>query len=166
TTLGLSDEELEERKANVLAKDCLCVGLSNAASLHHDELFLKNNKAVNICPGPNIVNYTNIVSLPTMIDHIYGRTELVTNKQRPHVFIAEMAIYLRFLKKELVDGKGDTQDRKRKNYYELFLHNLSEARNYYQSLYDAAVITKAGFAEALQQFGEEISGIRKAYSLG
>lgn len=166
TTLGLSDEELEERKANVLAKDCLCVGLSNAASLHHDELFLKNNKAVNICPGPNIVNYTNVVSLPTMIDHIYGRTELVTNKQRPHVFIAEMAIYLRFLKKELVDGKGDTQDRKRKNYYELFLHNLSEARDYYQSLYDAAVITKAGFAEALQQFGEEISGIRKAYSLG
>lgn len=166
TTLGLSDEKLEERKANVLAKDCLCVGLSNAASLHHDELFLKNNKAVNICPGPNIVNYTNVVSLPTMIDHIYGRTELVTNKQRPHVFIAEMAIYLRFLKKELVDGKGDTQDRKRKNYYELFLHNLSEARDYYQSLYDAAVITKAGFAEALQQFGEEISGIRKAYSLG
>ncbi len=163
STLGLSEEELKERTTNVLAKDCLCMGLSNAASLHHNELFLKNNKAVNICPGPNIVNFSKIVSLQTMTDHIYGRTNLVTNPNRPHVFITEMGIYFTFLKKEL--SQGDAGDKKRKNYYELFLKNLSEAIGYYQNLFDTALITNKGFKEALVEFGKEIGVIKKQYSL-
>jgi hypothetical protein len=165
STMGLSDEEFEERKTTVLGKDCLCVGLSNAASLHHNELFLKNNKAVNICPGPNIINFSKIVSLQTMTDHIYGRTNLVTNPDRPHVFITEMAIYFKFLKKELIDGKGDTNDKKRKSYYELFLRNLSDAIAYYQHLYDSALIKKQGFREALEKFAVEIGSIKHTYSL-
>ena len=163
STLGLSDAELEERKTTVLSKDCLCVGLSNAASLHHNEVFLKNNKAVNICPGPNIINYSKVVSLRTMTDHIYGRTNLVTNPDRPHVFITEMGIYFTFLKKEL--SQGDAGDKKRKNYYELFLKNLSEAISYYQNLYDSALITNKGFKEALVEFGKELGVIKQQYSL-
>ncbi len=163
STLGLSQEELEERTNNVLAKDCLCVGLSNAASLHHNETFLKNNKAVNICPGPNIINFSKIVSLQTMADHIYGRTNLVTNPERPHVFITEMSIYFSFLKKEL--AQGDAGEKKRKSYYELFLKNLSEAIGYYQHFYDTALITNKGFKEALTEFGKEIGVIKQQYSL-
>ena len=164
-TLELSEQEYEERRSNVLAKDCLCVGLSNAASLRHDELFLKSSQAVNVCPGPNIANFSQIVSLQTMTDHIYGRTDLVTNKQRPHVFIAEMGIYIKFLKKQLLDGKGDTKDVKRKNYYELFLRNLSDAITYYQHLFDNSLIKQKGFAAALQAFGKEITSIKLDYSL-
>ncbi len=164
-TLELSEQEYEERKNNVLAKDCLCVGLSNAASLHHDELFLKSSQAVNVCPGPNIANFSQIVSLQTMTDHIYGRTDLVTNKQRPHVFMAEMSIYIKFLKKQLLEGKGDTKDVKRKNYYELFLRNLSDAIVYYRNLYDNAMIKNQDFGQALQAFGKEITSIKQIYSL-
>jgi len=163
STLGLSDEELEERTTNVLAKDCLCVGLSNAATLRYDGTFLKNNKAVNICPGPNIANFSKIVSLPTMTDHIYGRTNLVTNPNRPHVFITEMGIYFTFLKKEL--SQGDASDKKRKIYYELFLKNLSEAIGYYQNLHDTGLISNDGFTEALTEFGKEIGVIKQQYSL-
>jgi hypothetical protein len=164
-SLGLSEEELEERKTTMLGKDCLCVGLSNAASLRYNETFLKNNKAVNICPGPNVTNYSEVVSLQTMTDHIYGRTDLVTNKQRPHVFLAEMNIYIKYLKKELIDGKGDTHDKKRKNYYQLFLKNLSEAIEYYQQLFDQSLIAQKGFSEALKEFAQEITSIKETYSL-
>ncbi|MDX9749393.1 MAG: hypothetical protein RBT57_12925 [Paludibacter sp.] len=163
STLGLSEEELEERTSNVLAKDCLCVGLSNAATLRYDGTFLKNNKAVNICPGPNIANFSKIISLPTMTDHIYGRTNLVTNPNRPHVFITEMGIYFTFLKKEL--SQGDAGDKKRKIYYELFLKNLSEAIEYYQNLHDTGLITNKGFTEALVEYGKEIGVIKQQYSL-
>lgn len=163
STLGLSEEELEERTTNVLAKDCLCVGLSNAATLRYDGTFLKNNKAVNICPGPNIANFSKIVSLQTMTDHIYGRINLVTNPNRPHVFITEMGIYFTFLKKEL--SQGDAGDKKRKIYYELFLKNLSEAIGYYQNLYDTRLITNKGFTEALAQYGKEIGVIKQQYRL-
>jgi hypothetical protein len=163
STLGLSEDELEERITNVLAKDCLCVGLSNAASLHYNETFLKNNKAVNICPGPNIANFSKIVSLQTMTDHIYGRTNLVTNPNRPHVFITEMGIYFTFLKKEL--SQGDAGDKKRKIYYELFLKNLSGAIEYYQNLHDTGLISNQGFTEALAEFGKEIEVIKQQYSL-
>jgi hypothetical protein len=164
-TLGLPEEELNDRKATILSKDCLCVGLSNAASLRYDQLFLKNNKAVNICPGPNIVNFSKVVSLKTMTDHIYGRTDLVTNPDRPHVFIAEMGIYFKFLKKELKEGNGDTQDKKRRSYYELFLKNLSDAIAYYMDLFDSLLINRKGFKEALDGYSKEIGEIKLSYGL-
>jgi hypothetical protein len=164
-TLGLPEEELNDRKATILSKDCLCVGLSNAASLRYDQLFLKNNKAVNICPGPNIVNFSKVVSLKTMTDHIYGRTDLVTNPDRPHVFIAEMGIYFKFLKKELKEGNGDTQDKKRRSYYELFLKNLSDAIAYYMDLFDSLLINRKGFKEALGGYSKEIGEIKLSYGL-
>lgn len=162
-TLELTEAEKEVRRTNILARDCLCVGLSNAAALHHNELFLKNNTAVNICPGPNIANFSKVVSLQTMVDHIYGRTNLVTNPDRPHVFIAEMGIYFNFLKKEL--EQGDSGDKKRRSYYELFLKNLGEAINYYQQLYDAGKIAAAAFTESLKSFATEIGNIKQAYAL-
>lgn len=162
-TLDLPDTEKEERRAGIMAKDCLCVGLSNAASLHYNEQFLKNNKAVNICPGPNIANFSEVVSLQQMTDHIYGRTNLVTNPDRPHVFIAEMGIYFNYLRKELT--KGDSADKKRKSYYELFLNNLAEAISYYQQLFDSGRIAANGFTESLKQFATEIGNIKQSYAL-
>ena len=38
-------------------KECLCVGLSNAAAINYGEEFVKNLNAVTICPGPNIANF-------------------------------------------------------------------------------------------------------------
>lgn len=163
--MEIPDEEKAERRTNILAKDCLCVGLSNAAALRYDEQFLKNNTAVNICPGPNIVNFSEIVSLQRMTDHIYGRTNLLTNPNRPHVFIAEMGIYFQFLKKELVTGNGDTSDKKRRNYYELFLRNLSEAIGYYQQLADTGQISSPGFTEELKGYATEIITIKQHYAL-
>ena len=164
-TLQLSEQEFEVQKTDVLAKECLCVGLSNAASLCHEEPFLKNLKAVTICPGPNIVNFSKVVSLKTMTDHIYGRTNLVSNKQRPHVFVAEMKIYINYLKEQLTKGNGDTNDPKRKNYYQTFLRNMSDAIQYYQDLLKSFVDNRESFGQALLNAKKELTEIKITYAL-
>lgn len=162
---GLSEEEYEEQKAKVVVKDCLCVGLSNAASLKYDVPFLKNFRTVNVCPGPNIVNFSEVVSLQKMVDHIYGRTDLITNKERSHMLIAEMKIYIQYLRDEIKKGKGDTSDPKRKSYYKTFIKNMLEAVAYYRSLYEQSLIRHSRFAEELRQAAEEISTIGMKYQL-
>jgi hypothetical protein len=162
---GLSVEEFEERKAQVVAKDCLCVGLSNAASLNYNVPFLKNFRTVNVCPGPNIANFSKIVSLQKMTDHIYGRTNLVTNKERSHLFIAELKIYIQYLRDEILKGKGDTNDRKRKSYYKTFIANMLDAVSYYRSLYEQSLIRHDRFAEELSLAADEINNIGLRYQL-
>lgn len=62
-SLDLSEKEYEYKKNEVLSKECLCVGLSNAAPQKYDFPFLKKLNAVTICPGPNIANFSRVVSL-------------------------------------------------------------------------------------------------------
>lgn len=164
-TLHLSEEELKKQQFDVLAKECLCVGLSNAASICYNEPFLKKMKAVTICPGPNIVNFSEIVSLKTMTDHIYGRTNIISNKQRPHVFVAEMKLYLNYLKEQLINGNGDTKEAKRKNYYQTFLRNLTDAIHYYQSLLLTIIAAQQDFKQALRSAEQEIIAIKLEYAL-
>jgi len=162
---GLSAEEFEEKKAQIVVKDCLCVGLSNAASLKYDVPFLKNFRTVNVCPGPNIANFSEIVSLQKMTDHIYGRTNLITNKDRSHLLIAEMKIYIQYLRDEIKKGKGDTTDPKRKSYYKTFINNMLDASTYYRSLYEQSLIRHNRFVEELSLAAEEIKHIGMSYQL-
>lgn len=162
---GLSLEDYEEKEAQVFAKDCLCVGLSNAATLKYDGGFVKNYKIVNVCPGPNIVNFSEIVSLQKMVDHIYGRINLVTNNERSHMFIAEMKIYIQYLIDEIKKGKGDTNDPKRKSYYKNFIANLLDAVVYYRNLYELSLVTHKSFVEDLTLAANQIESIRLRYQL-
>jgi len=164
-TLQLPEEEFEKQRAEVLAKECLCVGLSNAAAISYAQPFLKNLKAVTICPGPNIVNFSKIVSLKTMTDHIYGRTNIVSNEQRPHIFVAELKLYLDYLQEQLVKGNGDTLNPKRKSYYQSFLQNLNNAIEYYQDLAQLFRSNQEQFRQSLQNAQKEIQAIKFKYAL-
>ncbi|MBV6442513.1 MAG: hypothetical protein DYG98_16105 [Haliscomenobacteraceae bacterium CHB4] len=164
-TLQLPEKEYEKQKAEVLAKECLCIGLSNAASLCYEEPFLKNLKAVTVCPGPNIVNYSKVVSLQTMTDHIYGRTNLVTNAQRPHMFIAEMKLYVKYLKEQLMNEDGIMKDVKKTAHYRMFHRNLSDSIQYYKNLQQLFFADQADFGQALQNAEEELAALKLEYSL-
>jgi hypothetical protein len=164
-TEGLSDEDYEEKKSQVLAKDCLCVGLSNAATLRYDGNFVKNFKIVNVCPGPNIANFSKVVPLQEMVDHIYGRTDLVTNKERAHMFIAEMKIYIQYLRDEIKKGKGDINIPKRKSYYKTFVSNMLNAVAYYRDLAEQSLISQKSFSKELNLAAAEIENISETYQL-
>ncbi|WP_034923795.1 hypothetical protein [Gillisia sp. CAL575] len=128
----LSQLELEQQKEDVLSKECLCVGLSNSAALNYEVPFLKKQKAVTICPGPNIVNFSKLSTLQEMSDHIYGRSNLMHQVDRPHMFIREIELYINFLEQE-INRTHNVQKRMLKN-WGTFCDNLMDGINYYRQL--------------------------------
>ncbi len=157
---GLPEEEYQQQLSDVLEKECLCVGLSNPAAKVYHLPFVKNLEAVTICPGPNIVHFSKVVSLQTMTDHIYGRTNVIENvSQRPHMFIAELGLYTQYLKGEFKNDLGKPLDKKRKKYYEEFTKNLSAGIQYYRELPGIANLNKKLFTEALTAAQKEVDGV-------
>ena len=157
--LGLPEAEYKKQLAEVLDKECLCVGLSNAAAITYNHVLVKNRKAVNICPGPNIAYFSKIVSLETMTDHIYGRTDILKDTQRPHMFIAELRLYIQYLKEEIAADKGRILNNKRKKYYQEFYQNLTEGINYYHNLAGIAQSNRQQFLNELAIGQMEIDGL-------
>ena len=129
-SLELPPDEFERQRSDVLAKECLCVGLSNSASLIYPAPFLKKLNSVTICPGPNIQYFTRRVTLQEMTDHIYGRSNLI-EKERPHMFVNELKIYVDYLRELTAVSNPDT---KQISYILKFSQNLLEGISYYKSI--------------------------------
>ncbi len=165
----MSEAERGKKIDNLLTKECLCVGLSNPA-IHQYKLLPINKTIMGItaCPGPNLVYFDKVVSLKEMIDHIYGRVNLLCNKYRPHMFIREMEIYLGYLREQL-DEMADLSNVKQLKYYQSFCKNMHDAIAYYQSMTDKIITScptiKETFCSELQQIGQEINRIEKLKSL-
>ncbi len=128
---GLPEEELKQAVDAVVEKDCLCEGLSVSAS-HNNDLPIRHNlTAVTICPGPNLAFFSGTFSLREMIDHIYGRGFVGNAIPRPHVFVNELQLYIRYFRKELHKSKMSLTDkflRSREN----FRKNLLQGIEYYR----------------------------------
>ena len=133
-SLHLPEPLYKKQLTEVLDKECLCIGLSNAAAINYSQPMIKNLNAVNVCPGPNIVNFSSVVSLQKMIDHIYGRDDIINNEQRPHMFITELRLYINHLKEKLEDGFNTDQLIGIKKYFTTYYQNLRNGISYYHSL--------------------------------
>ena len=164
-SLNLPDAEYKKQLSDVLDKECLCVGLSNAASINYNQTFVKKQPSVNICPGPNIVNFSNIVSLQTMADHIYGRKNIMTNAMRPHMFIAELYLYIDFLREQIAEDVRLDQFNKKKKYYTSFCQNIRNGMSYYQQLSDKFENGQEEFLDLLNHAEIELDLINYQYSI-
>ncbi len=164
-SLNLPEYEYKKQLNAVLDKECLCIGLSNAASLTYNQVFIKKLNAVTICPGPNIANFSKVVSLRTMIDHIYGRLNIFTNVRRPHMFISELCLYIDYLKEQLEEELSEEQFSKKKKYFKSFYHNLRDGINYYHLLEGVAGTDRAMFVKALDNVGIELDCLNYQYSI-
>ncbi len=164
-TLDLPAVEYNKQVKFVLDKECLCVGLSNSAALEHNEIFLKKYTAVNVCPGPNIANFSKVVSLKTMIDHIYGRTNVITNTSRPHMFVAELYLYIDYLKEQLEDFFQTNQFAKKEKYIASFCKNLRDGINYYNQLPEQEKIAQKQFIKDLNKIELELDALKYQYEM-
>ena len=159
-TLNLSKEELEQQREDVLSKECLCVGLSNSAAINYEVPFIKKLTAVTICPGPNIVNFSKVTSLREMTDHIYGRKNIIQQSNRPSIFVAELRLYIDFLKKEIAKTNFPTL-RELKN-WQNFSNNLLEGIDHYlQSIPNYFLSEVAQFKSDLLQSQSEVLELQK-----
>ncbi len=146
-TLGLSDAEFKMQSELATTKECLCVGLANTALLIDNigtEYYLDS---VSNCPGPNLAYYDHLVSLQEMVDHIYGRTNILNRSDRPHVFLKELDLYLNFLEEAIAEtiGSGEAPlpvTKQKAAYFQSFLKNLNEGIGYYQNLFSALLYSK------------------------
>jgi len=72
-----------------------------------------------------------------MVDHIYGRANVISRTDRPHMFIKELSIYVDYWMELLAEAK-ETIDTKRRTYIETFHKNMMEGISYYRHLSDKA----------------------------
>ncbi len=124
---GYTPEQLLVVKEDVLAKACLCRDLAGGAEGKNQ---IKNRSHTSVCTGPNIVNFSKLASLAEMVDHIYGRAQLISTPDRPHVFVREAELYLEFVRGELDRFALDLSTRT-VAYFDEFRTNLLEGLDYY-----------------------------------
>ncbi|QNK61902.1 hypothetical protein H7F33_15250 [Pedobacter sp. PAMC26386] len=117
----------------ITEKICLCEGLCASAYLRNNLLKPKENKAVSICPGPNLAYFSKQYTLKEMIGHIYGREAITFKFNRPNLFINELHLYVDYLKKDLGAQLHDLNAKKTK-YFEKFRAELFKGINYYREL--------------------------------
>jgi hypothetical protein len=129
-----NDTELKNKIQEVTEKDCLCAGLGSSALLVNNLMPPNNLSAVTICPGPNLAYFSGIFSLNQMVDHIYGKTQLLNETFRPHVFINELELYINYIKKEFEKSRSNLTE-KRKAYFSSFKSNLLEGIKFYEKYF-------------------------------
>ncbi len=164
-SLNLPDAEHKKQLKDVLDKECLCIGLSNSAAINYNQTFINKLDAVTICPGPNIANFSKIVSLQTMTDHIYGRENILTNTNRPHMFIAELHLYIDHLKEQLEEDLLPEQVAKKKKYFSSFYQNLKDGITYYHQLTGIAASNRGQFVKDLCNAESELDSLNYQYEI-
>ncbi|NQV51678.1 MAG: hypothetical protein HQ500_00765 [Flavobacteriales bacterium] len=128
-------ESSERNKAigKVTEKMCLCVGLGNAALIRSNVTLHKGVNGVAICPGPNLAYFSKEASLREMIDHIYGRSQLIDQAKRPHMFVKEFSMYVDYYEEKVASCKEYCTE-KQEAYLDAFQSNLNACVDYYDAL--------------------------------
>jgi hypothetical protein len=156
----LSDEQRKILTDDVLAKACICHELSGGATLMLD-IDEKAHPAV--CCGPNIMHFDKVATLEEMVDHIYGRLNLMLNGSRPHMFIKELSLYVEYLRKEMEKFSIDLQTAGPK-YFAEFRDNLQKGIDYYGQLAEEFVDEKRqGFLDELKVQSELLEDLFAKY---
>jgi len=133
-TKALSEEEYKKEFHKITEKECICVGLGTAALMINNLDTKIEGHGVSICPGPNLAYFSREMSMKEMIDHIYGRANVISRNDRPNLFVKELNIYLEFLKDKIQDAEKSMTVSQEK-YLKAFSKNLNDGIEYYQSLF-------------------------------
>ncbi|WP_316841886.1 hypothetical protein [Pedobacter gandavensis] len=129
----LSEDNYQRQFESITEKVCLCEGLCASTYLKVGILKARENKAVSICPGPNLAFFQGKYSLKEMINHIYGRENLLADVIRPNLFINELNLYVDYLKKDIANQLEEITAKKDK-YFNKFKMQLLDGITYYRAL--------------------------------
>jgi len=156
-------EVLQMQINKVTEKECLCTGLCNAAFLKNGITPPHKASAVSICPGPNLAYFSGTFSLRDMIDHIYGRKNILNQVHRPNMFINELNLYVDYLEKEISNSVGIITGKQVK-YLHKFKDNLVSGMEYYKTLADKMIREteqfRNNFIEELHTINQYVSNLR------
>ena len=132
----ISISEFEKIKTKITDKSCLCVGLVNAAYLENDIKIKGQQQGIVICPGPNLAYFDKEISLANMVKHIYGNANVMTDENRPNVFVKELKMYVDYLRNEISEYTNELSAGQIKK-WNLFKTNLLAGIEYYEDLFSS-----------------------------
>lgn len=132
---GEQTAEIKAKLKEISEKDCLCEGLTTSVRIKNSMYLPHKLSAVAICPGPNLAYFSGVFSLKEMVDHIYGRINILNSLQRPHMFINELKLYIDYFKKKIKTDIVAINDKQEK-YYQKCKTNLLNGISYYLSTFD------------------------------
>jgi hypothetical protein len=130
----LPEAEYREAYEKIIERECLCNGLSTS-TLISKNIAVKATDKVTICPGPNLAWFSKVSTLKEMVDHIYGRINLLDQRHRPHMFLKELNMYLDIFTERLEIWKKNQEDSKEYKQLVSFRENLENGINYYRQLF-------------------------------
>ena len=131
--LNLDQAEYKKAFDKITVKSCICVGLGTTPLLVNDLDIKVEGNAVSVCPGPNLAYFDKVLTLKEMVDHIYGRTNVLRDNNRPNMFINELVLYFNYLKTDIKNA-AKPLSAKQIDYYKTFKNNLLTGIEYYFSL--------------------------------
>ena len=126
-------EEFKNEFDRVVGKACLCEGLAASALIVNKIETPKISQAVSVCPGPNLAYFSKVATLKEMVDHIYGRMNLITDPNRPNMFVKELSLYIDYLQKKM-EEKTDAITAQSEEFFNTFRTNLLDGIEYYKKL--------------------------------
>ena len=151
--MGLPEPAYRAQFNAITEKVCLCEGLCASAYLKNELLRPRESDAVSICPGPNLAYFSGKYSLTEMIDHIYGRIDLLKQVNRPNLFVNELRLYLDYLKKDMETQLEVVNDKKMK-YWKKFSEQMHQGIAYYKNLIPKL---KSGKEELIRNMDQQLA---------
>ncbi|MDP2335315.1 MAG: hypothetical protein Q8N05_02475 [Bacteroidota bacterium] len=131
---NLSEMEFEKELNKITDKACLCNGLTTSVLMANGLDTSVEGTAASICPGPNLAYFSGTYSLKRMVDHIYGRTNVMERIDRPNLFVKELNMYIEYLGGKIEETVKPFSD-KQKKHFETFQDNLTKGVEYYKDLF-------------------------------
>lgn len=126
-------EQYQAELKKITEKDCLCEGLTVSVLLKDELPVAHKLTAVSICPGPNLAYFSGVFSLKQMVDHIYGRVNILNSLPRPNMFVNELQLYIDYLRKT-IDESIFNINAKQTKYFNTFKENMLKGIEYYKAL--------------------------------
>ena len=158
---NLSSVAHQKKYDGIVEKACTCVGLGTSALLVNDLNTKIEGAGVSACPGPNMAYFSKIMTLKEMVDHIYGRANVMSRTDRPNMFINEINIYIDYLKNKIDEAK-EAMTSKQEKYLLAFTNNLNDGINYYHDLFTDF---KDKFEETKSNIFSDLEDCREALNL-
>jgi len=156
---NLEPADYNKQLQDITVKTCLCEGLSNAAFLDYEIQKKGEDQGVAVCPGPNMAYFDKELSLKEMINHIYGKANVISHKNRPHMFIKELSMYVDYFNNKVNEVKN-SYNAKQQKYLNTYHKNMIDGIEYYQQLFSTFDANKEALLTDLENLKLEFLNIK------
>jgi len=161
--MGLAPEEHAREYEKIVEKACVCHDLGDGAIMKYNLPHNGFKPVPAVCPGPNLIYFSRIFSLKEMIDHVYGKINVLNPQRvRPHVFINELRLYVNYLKGLVVRASAKMSVKEGDSFAE-FRKNLRAGIEYYKTIASALVeeseLSRESFRRDLAALAKEVEAV-------